>query len=402
MTLPRTFGLAHPLAIAAVLAPVVALFASHGLAPLEGIAAVLALWPLWRARQLGDIGTAPYSVLFTALVVWALVSAVWALDRGNALSTTRGVAALLLATLVLLACGRDLAPEGRETVRRAILAGWALGVLLLGFEELSGDLLNHTLRYWRNGQTLLRSGVNDPMTVVLLLLGFAAAAAAARRWPWWIALLLPLPPILLSHFVNSHSTRVAGILGYVVLLLVWLFGRRLVQVLGGAAALLLLIVPLLPRGPLAPEHWERALSGVKYSAMHRLYIWQFAAGRIAEKPLQGWGMDGSRTIPGGNDPLPTGGESLSLHPHNGPLQIWLELGLPGAVLAAATVWLAFHYAGRISNRLDRAVASAMLVAVLAVACLSFGIWQSWWVATMGLFAALASDAVYETTGPRTP
>jgi len=393
MNLDRAFRLDHPFVAAALLAPLVALFASHGLAPLEAVAAVWALWLLWRQKRLAEIAATPYAALFASLVVWALVSAIWALDRRNALSTTGGVAGLFVATLILFAAARGLDEAGRLRVRNALLAGWLLGVALLGSELLTGDFLNHTLRYWHNGQTVLRTGVNDPMTVVLLLLGFAAAAAAGRRHGLWLALLLPLPPILLSHFVNSHSTRLAGLLGYGVLLAVWLLGRRAAQALGWLTGILMLIIPLLPKGPLAPEHWQEVLSGVKYSALHRLYIWQFAAGRIAEKPLQGWGMDGARTIPGGNQPLPTGGVALGLHPHNGPLQIWLELGLPGALLAAATLWLAFATAGRLPNRLDRAAACAMLVAALTVASLSFGIWQSWWVATMGLFAALAGGAL---------
>ena len=66
---------------------------------------------------------------------------------------------------------------------------------------------------------------------------------------------------------------------------------------------------------------------VKLSAGHRLWIWSFAGDRIAERPLTGWGLDASRSIPGGKDPIRPGETWLPLHPHNASLQLWLELGI---------------------------------------------------------------------------
>ena len=79
------------------------------------------------------------------------------------------------------------------------------------------------------------------------------------------------------------------------------------------------------------------LANNKASALHRLYIWDFAAERIAERPILGWGLDGSRRLPGGDAPViirrcdaalqPVGnvrvdGTVMPLHPHNAILQVW--------------------------------------------------------------------------------
>ena len=114
-----------------------------------------------------------------------------------------------------------------------------------------------------------------------------------------------------------------------------------------AAALVSVLVAI--SAPLTFARLERVsdlvvtADAVKFSAAHRLLIWSFVGDRIAEHPLAGWGLNSSRAIPGGKDPIEPGASWLPLHPHNAPLQLWLELGVPGAVLLAllaAYAWLA--------------------------------------------------------------
>ena len=81
---------------------------------------------------------------------------------------------------------------------------------------------------------------------------------------------------------------------------------------------------------------------------------------------------------------------IKLHPHDGALQIWLELGAVGAV-AAAVFW------GVTLLRLSRPVRDAANAATAACAAvyllfgaLNFGLWQEWWLALGALIVALAA------------
>ena len=109
-----------------------------------------------------------------------------------------------------------------------------------------------------------------------------------------------------------------------------------------------------------------------------------ATDRILERPLFGWGLDSSRAFP----------NAIPLHTHDAAMQLWLELGLPGAALTAAFfVWLI----GRIdrleaNDRPAAAAAAASLSAYLVVGALSFGAWQEWWLA-LGALAAAATTAL---------
>ena len=130
---------------------------------------------------------------------------------------------------------------------------------------------------------------------------------------------------------------------------------------------------------------------IKLSAGHRLMIWSFAGERIAERPLAGWGLDAARGIPGGRDPIRPGETWLPLHPHNAPLQVWLELGVPGAVLFALLVALPWYGLATVPwPRIFGAAAGTSLAIALTASFVTYGIWQEWWLATLwfSLFAVL--------------
>jgi exopolysaccharide production protein ExoQ len=117
-------------------------------------------------------------------------------------------------------------------------------------------------------------------------------------------------------------------------------------------------------------------------------IWQFTAESIAVRPVAGWGLNASRSIPGGTDEVSPGTNRLPLHPHNAILQWWLELGAVGAAIGTALIVSVVFRAGQIGGVAgpDAAgpAALAATASALTVALVSYGIWQSWWIATLWL------------------
>jgi O-antigen ligase len=134
----------------------------------------------------------------------------------------------------------------------------------------------------------------------------------------------------------------------------------------------------------------------KISAGHRLLIWSFAGDRIAERPVTGWGLDSSRAIPGADEPIRPGETWMPLHPHNAALQVWLELGAPGAALfalLAAIVWGAF---ARVEWPPLFAAAAGASLTIAFIGCFAtYGIWQEWWLGTLSfsLFLVLVMARV---------
>ena len=128
-------------------------------------------------------------------------------------------------------------------------------------------------------------------------------------------------------------------------------------------------------------------------------IWRFAAEKVGERPLLGWGLDASRELPGMHDKvaLPVGGGQIAeldvmpLHPHNNAIQIWLELGIVGALIPALLI--AYLLRGLARPELEagaRAMVLATLTSCLVVAFLSYGLWQGWWLGALWLATAFAA------------
>ena len=240
-----------------------------------------------------------------------------------------------------------------------------------------------------------------------------------------LLLVCALLAIGLSHDLAAKVALLAAGLA-------WLAGRwhwrTAVLAVGTAAVLAALLSPLaaerLP-SPQVTADW----TWLPASSHHRLTIWSFTARNIADKPLFGWGFDGARAIPGGKTIIPVvrlkgcaqtappvvvpgrdqpvagdcvlWEESLPLHPHNAWLQIWLELGGIGAVLAAWLVWgLTERLGGQAAAPPDRAAAIATLVAALVVCSVSYGFWQSWWQSTLWIAAAVTAPLL--RSGPILP
>jgi exopolysaccharide production protein ExoQ len=86
-------------------------------------------------------------------------------------------------------------------------------------------------------------------------------------------------------------------------------------------------------------------------------------------------------------------EPIPLHPHNAVLQIWLELGLVGAAVAAAMLCLVaakvIAVGGPGREAQGHLLRGAFFTAV-AVMSVSFGIWQSWWLCTLCLTLGFAA------------
>jgi O-antigen ligase len=171
-----------------------------------------------------------------------------------------------------------------------------------------------------------------------------------------------------------------------------------------AAAMILATLALGVAIPLATPRYETVIAlherapWIKWSGIHRLVIWRFAADRVAERPILGWGMDASRAIPGGKTDIsalapalhyPGGAEALPLHPHDAALELELELGLPGLVLGLAIIaWVLWWVGWRAAlDRERRAGALALAASALTVGLLSFGVWQAWWLSTLWLVSA---------------
>jgi O-antigen ligase len=217
----------------------------------------------------------------------------------------------------------------------------------------------------------------------------------------WLAAALGTAVIVTIYLLPMRAAPLAMAVGAGAFAWAWVSPQRGPRLMALLTIVLIGVTPLIAYQVTRPETVgieKRALPG---SWQHRVEIWHYAAQKIAEKPLLGWGFDASRTLggttqfvleqPDGAKITFPGVSLLPLHPHNGILQVWLEMGAAGALLLMGMMYgigqrLAANE--REHGRLGGAMASAVTASALSVGLLSFGLWQSWWQASLWLGAVL--------------
>ncbi|MGE3784331.1 MAG: O-antigen ligase family protein [Alphaproteobacteria bacterium] len=320
------------------------------------------------------------AALFGLLLLWGGLSALWAIQPAHSLMKEIQLAGLFAAALALAAAARSIGDPRRLAL--LTIAGTALGLAVAWCDfATSGGLSRHiTVRPFappRLNQIAAWLAIMAlPVAALLVgrgrvLLGVAAGCAMGGT-----VLLL-----------DGTAAKTALALSLPVAALLWLRPRPVARIAAALTAVAVLTAPLTL--PLLADHplVLRDADAFKTSFGHRLLIWDFAGERIADRPLLGWGLDASRSIPGGKELIRTDQRRLPLHPHDAALQVWLELGLPGAILSALLLgWLWLRLAGAPWPRLYAAAAGGGLAAASAVMSAGWGVWQEWWIATLSLAA----------------
>ena len=320
------------------------------------------------------------------------LSALWGIDPGEALRLALSLAVLFAASAAVLDFAGGLDELGRERFLRWMWLGIAVGAVLLATELFAEFPLSRAvLGLPRIGPGSPHIGLLGPALAVLVLMLWPLVASA-----WNQARGNAISAILgVAVLVAAGENLAAGValaFGAVAFIAVRFGGRPVVFGLTGSAVVVVVAAPFLASLP-DPDSLATRFSEDQRSALHRLYIWEFTAERIAEKPILGWGLDSSRSIPGADDFVLPSGRLLDLHPHNAALQIWLELGALGAMALTALIFVTGRAIAAIAEPLHRAGAAGTFTAALAIAFLSFGIWQNWWIAVLVLTSAFVRAAI---------
>ena len=356
---------------------------------------------LWLGRKDGRaLPNFPWAAawLVLAILAWAGASAWWSLDSAQSVKKAIGLLAVGIGALLLFGAERRLPPSDRKLFGIALAAGLVV-FFILQWTALATD---GAMVRW------LHSLGNEPTGEVRQKLVRGLTVGALLTWPamlyfyrsrragWGVALALALLATLWA--VPATAAALSASLGAMVCLVFIRLPAGAVRWAAGLAALWVLAAPLvLGAATKAMDPGRGTLSAAKPSAVHRLVIWRFASDKIMERPFLGYGLRASRVIPGGREKILLGAKAqplerdvFSVHPHNGPLQWWLELGLPGAVLGALAVFLLFRWPARFKDPVARALVVGQLTTAYGIFNLSFGAWQTWWLMTLVIAAFVAA------------
>ena len=382
----------------------IALYSPKAMAPLFVIVACLLLaasYPWRRVRWNGLAGA------MVAFAVFSAISVTWSPDPSDSVKTFLPFVVTVGAGYFVIAQAFGIDIRLRNILYTALIVGGALAYGLLVEEYVSGN------SFQQFAYSLVGKSVNDRFALNLMKPGLIVGAL--YLWPWALAVhsrygartaivagACGMGAILLHVFDTTIVALVAGILLSAITVVL---GRRHLRIIAAGFVVLVLAIPLLISAlPDPTQPGASRLAFLSNSAIHRVAIWTVANRLIHERPILGHGFESARMqfnsstkaeqvmlpdVPERSFTVVS--EPIPLHPHNSILQIWLETGLAGALcLAAFLAYLTRLAADSAADTAQRIAAFGLIGTAFCVSNISFGAWQSWWIATLLLMGALLS------------
>ncbi|HEX2815837.1 MAG TPA: O-antigen ligase family protein [Phenylobacterium sp.] len=359
----------------------------------SGLVALVGLLCL-PAVRISDADRPAAIILFAALI-WAAVSTTWSPYHPGkpAHNTVLKLAFELPLYWSAISAARRADPRLRARALEVLAWGCAVFGLVLLEEAVTRAAIYKALHvfYEPIRPDLAESNVGHSTFVLGLIWPLAAYGGPARLRPW-LALAMVVGTGAAAKVFEADAPVIGLMLAPLTALAVWRWPVVAPKVLAGFAAAIFLLMPAAVWAVRHTFDYAALENRLPKTDSLRMDYWSHAIDWIGIHPVRGWGLEASRMF----------GPGIILHPHNVPLQIWLELGGIGAI-AAAAFW------GVVLIRLSRpapslaAAATAASAAVYLLFGVNFGVWQEWWLALGVLIAMLgAMSADIAAPGPSGP
>jgi hypothetical protein len=361
----------HPLALFVLLPIGVALLVVA--AVLDPVAGALG--------RLGEALRSPLVLIGLAGLAWAALSILWTpfpIPAGQHILRLVGLTLAVLLALTTM----------REHARAADLYLFPLGLLLT---------MATILAAWaaaQQGAPLEQNRIAEGVRTLAVLLFPVMGALAARGRNGYARLLLILAFIYAS-LVGATATTTALFAGFAALSFAVSDLDRTARDLSRGAAALILASPLIPA---LASTFARWMLHAKLGSLPAPYP---SLGVANDVILH----DKARLLIGHGFETVARGVRAGILPPQTPralvFEIWYELGIVGAVIAAVGVWLAFRAIGSAPPRLAPYLAAA-LACNLTLGFLCCDLSDTTWLALLviaGVAVGVAARSQYRTTRP---
>ncbi|MEH3145302.1 MAG: O-antigen ligase family protein [Methylobacterium frigidaeris] len=333
-------------------------------------------------RVLAPLGT-PLGLTALAFLAWCGASLAWTPLPGP---SWRALSEFLPALAGAFLVAR-LAPPWLAAA--AVPAAWVLAAsCAYVVADLAADLAVRRAL----GMRLAAFAFNRPLLTAMLVV-FPLAGLLLRQGRRGLAALAVLACLVAGWRSVSGATVLGlatGLAAYAAAR--WLPARPVLALAGASLLAALVLAPV--EGEILTEAMPEAAHErlATSSTRARVMIARSFGAAVASDPWRGAGYGTSARFH--ETPVAAGlpaemREMLAVgHPHNSFLQVWAELGLPGAALAAVALMLLLRALAE-WPRPERAAALALLAAAAIVAFVEHGAWAAWWAASVGAAIAWA-------------
>lgn len=314
--------------------------------------------------------TAP-GLVVVLLALWAAFSLVWSPAPAAAASKLLRIIGMALVTQLAI---ESLPQRMRASNLHLVTIGVALSAVMM-LSALIGDLTG----FW---YLKLASLVPGRSALLLICLGWCAGAWLLIKDRRPLALVLGGMIALIAFLDPSREVLAPAGIGLAVFAIAWAMPERAGRLLGIAGASVALLAPVL--------------AGLaKLAGFARIGSWWDVAWLDPVRTLTGRGFEAAAT-------LREKGILSEALPSSLLTDVWVDLGVLGALSLAALVYYIFRTAGRLGLEMAP-LALAGIAAGLAYAVIERGAIQTWWLNGMAVFAIVLASVDrgrYRTVRPR--
>lgn len=372
--------------VVGALLPFILYFSTKAATLFVGVAAVMAAYGCWAGGFWPELRLrlprrSPVAILAVLFVGYALASLGWSLYPRVVVMAWLEAAVALAASIALVVAYRALLPYR-----------FGFGIAIGLIAAASYALLEFRLGMKLRGMAGIRAEAfvfNRSMVYQVLLL-WPMFLLIEPKWRWLGAVAFGF--VAVAAGVSDSAAAVFGLgVGLLSAGLAMIAPRIAPVAMSLGVVLYTLLAPWV--GKIAPS--VTALGNFRWfqgaHAQERIEIWRAFGDFYWQNPLFGIGF-GASSKAQSHPAAAAVAESLQAelgasHPHNAFLQVWVELGVIGAALFAALCVLILMSVSRLAPRM-RPIALGLAGSVLAIAGVSHGAWQPWWLTTVGLFAGI--------------
>ena len=226
-----------------------------------------------------------------------------------------------------------------------------------------------------------------------------------------MALICALISSIIIYFLGPKSFLYFGIIAYIFILFLPIISTKIAPQIGHIEKNITVIKPLVgsrinsdTRTQIGNTNYSKETlpwqkTSIGGSIIHRLLVWEYVGSEILKKPLLGNGIGTSRligqnivlNIPNTNQEIRGG---IPLHPHNSFLEIWLELGLLG-IIVISFIWIKIIKFGMNIRKNSFVIGTGVctsIITIFVIYNLSFGVFQAWWMASIGLLCFIILES----------
>ena len=325
-----------------------------------------------------------YYICAGIISILCLLSVIWSISPMQSLEDALRVTAILLVGGLLVSSFKALEIEDFKPYGWLLPAGILVAASLCIFDlytDLSIYKLIHEYDKTTNSSELNRG-------IICLIFAY----------------FLSLPLIQYLDWRESRKFLLTAVTGIVIVIMLLLSQSQTGQLAFGAGLILFFVYParwrlgyiLLGLGVFAALLTTPIIVSFLYDRLvidyqdsvfwlreayigNRVEIWRFVMKYAVNNPLYGFGIEATNFVPHFDFAHIYNEKDTVLHPHNFSVQIWMEFGLLGTMIATgilnALVYALFH----IKDILVRKTLTVVYILILLVAAITYGLWQSWWL-----------------------